>query len=301
MQPTELRGKTMDELRRELAGIEFRQRYGTIKDVPTDPFTYQHVVDELLSFDTLRKRADTWSQRDDEITAFVHGFEHRVLPTITPDQVERVRDASSHALGKLDKQRDTHRFIDFANPKWAITYLFHEIMERDGRVPSWDRFFDLMTTTYAPRWWRIVRRAAQRRRVGTAHADRAMRWRLATGWLGNLRTVYALSVLRHRHGIPLRYQLFAHAELRIDGWYGHKAFRSMMPSRFEDHKKSPQAIFAGTDFEIRDVVTQRQGEGVAWLPSLDALERAAAWFNESDEQPEQTSAPTQVSLFEVAS
>lgn len=282
---------TMEELARQERAL----RYGTVRHrASTDPMTYDAVAAELLEHPALRTRARNWQRRrEGAIADFVTGFEHRVLPTVTVADVELALERSTHALGQLEKTRDTDHFISRANPPWAMAYLFHDCMEHHtGRVPTWNDFFAYVTTEAAAKWWLPVKATARARRIGVNQTNRAMRWRLATAWQSAIRTTYALAALRHRHGIEVRYHLFAHVELKIDGWHEGRAVRLVMPSEWEDRKTSAHTIFAGTGIEIFDMGVSRQGRGSVWLPTDETLGRAAGFLTARP-----TAAAEQQSLF----
>lgn len=277
--------KTMEELRRELTTAEFRHRYGMREEpgpirAAGEGFRFGDVERDLLGPHGIGHLAGQWQQRrkDQAVVPFVTGFAHRVLPELRPVHVDLALERSTHALGALEKERDTIGFINAANPPWAMAYLFHDCLERHGAVPTWDAFFAYVTGPAADKWWRPVKAAASRRRVGINRAERAMRWRLATAWQSAMRTTLAIATLRHEHEVPVRYHLFAHVELKIDAWHGDRAVRLVMPSVYEDRKTEPAEVFAGSGVEIHDIQVSRQRRGEVWLASPAELQRAAAFL-----------------------
>lgn len=248
-----------------------------------DPFTYADANAALVTPAGIETRVTTWQQRrGTSLSRWVLGFTHTTLPEVTPEDVRSVLSRSSHALGYLTKEHDTERLIADANPPWALMYLFHDCMERQGRVPTWGEFYSFVTGPAERRWWAVVREASKRRKLDQLHAIRAATWRLATAWQSAIRTVYALAVLRHEHDVDARYHLFAHVELRVDGWHGDRAYRLVMPSEYERKKTDPRTILGGA-VTVEDVEVVGYGRGVVYLPSDTALARLARWLGEGQD------------------
>lgn len=239
-------------------------------------YTFGGAMDTLIRPAGLQRGVTDWKRRrrDPAIIDFVTGFDHRVLPDLRPDDVREVLDRSTHALGQLRKERDTNGFIANANPPWAMTYLFHACMERHlYRVPTWGEFYAFVTGPAAGHWWEPVHRSAVARGIDSLQSYRAALWRLGTAWQSAIRTVYTIATLRHEQGLDVRYHLYAHVELRIDGWVvddrgtATHAFRIVMPNEFESRKTDPRLFFGGTGIDVHDLTVARQGHGQVWMPA----------------------------------
>lgn len=244
-------------------------------------FTFDQARRELIAPSGLDPHVRRWaSKRSRELARWVLSFEHQTLPEITTADVREVLAKSSHALGNMDKTLDTDRYINDANPPWAMSYLFHACIEQStGHVPTWGEFFAFVTGPAERYWWAPVREASRRRRIDSLHAYKAATWRMATAWQSAIRTVYTLAALRHRHGLDARYHLFTHVELRIDGWLRRgsgdlHAWRLVMPSRYEARKRDPRELFGGA-VTIHDLTVTGYGRGHVYLPTETALDTLA--------------------------
>lgn len=243
-----------------------------------DTFTFSQAMEELIEPAGLGDLVVAWKRkrRDSRLVAFVTGFEHKLLPRLRPSDVDHVLEHSTHALGWLTKERDTDGFIARANPPWAMAYLFHACMEYHlGRIPTWGEYFAYVTGPAAKFWWEPVRRSARRRGLESLQSYRAATWRLGTAWQSAIRTVATIAALRHLYGVPVRYHLFTHVELRIDGWSGNQAFRLVMPSEYEASKTDPRLIFAERGVQIHDLVVTRQQRGRVWMPPERSVKELA--------------------------
>lgn len=141
--------------------------------------------------------------------------------------------------------------------------------------------------------WLFVDCNAWRRGIDLTLAHRAACWRLGTAWQSAIRTVYVIAALRHEHDLDVRYHLYPHVELRVDGWsvpesgIAEHAFRILMPNEYEANKVDPRLIFGGSGIELHDlVVSPRQQRGRVWLPKAREITGLAGALRESRSSPQ---------------
>lgn len=129
-----------------------------------------------------------------------------------------------HALGSLRKDEVEMASVEnWSTPPWAFSYIFHDAMERLGRVPTWpdvlaflrgparDRLLDPFAADFA-----LAGMDAVSRELHCA----ALRWRVGKAYYSFLREVDLFVRLRREHGLPVRYHLLADAQFKVDLWCG---------------------------------------------------------------------------------
>ena len=79
-----------------------------------------------------RARAESQPAYKD-VVAFVEGFTHQYLFTITEDQLEAAKRRSQHALGQLRKEEAEDRRIEDFDTPFALHHLFHMYLDRGAR------------------------------------------------------------------------------------------------------------------------------------------------------------------------
>lgn len=216
------------------------------RDEPTDHAGVETGVgmNELLSDlvepggHKARRSLDQWMARRnrgpsfEDVHAFVIDHSHSVLHGMSVSDVEsatiwptrRGETDPRHALGDLRKGVDCMAEVDnWPTPPWAFNYVFHDLMERMGRMPTW------------PDVEAHLRGAARNRILEPFALDfgftslsaadrvrycRALRWRLATAYYSFSREVDLIVRLRRLHDLPVRYHILADAQFKIDLWCG---------------------------------------------------------------------------------
>lgn len=246
------------------------------------PFvSYGDVKRDLVDPAGLGDRVRRWRDRyDRDMTEFVLRFQHRALLEIDPMDVKDAIGASSHALGNVTSA-ENHAAIRDINPPWAMEYLFHELLEAEGRVPTWDAFRAHLVGPRASSWYDIILSAGRGAGLTDHETHRAMQWRSGNAWNALIRQTYLLASLRH-NGIPVKYHMLAHVLLRVDGWLGDRLIYLWMPNIHELHKQDPRRIFGDRGFRFMDGTIERQGYGRVWLPSGEYIDRLADFMAEGD-------------------
>jgi len=164
------------------------------------------------------------------IHRLVHGLPHERLDLLGWEEVRAAVSwpaadvGERHALGAV-RGVGEHRWVEDFDTPWTFAYQLHGLMESLGRVPWWPDYRDWLRgpgrgTYLGPAT------AAFRAREPRADADRrrsfadALRWRVGCGYYSFLRELHLYTSLRVRHGLPMRYHVFADAQLRVDMWCG---------------------------------------------------------------------------------
>lgn len=171
----------------------------------------------------VKAKVQHWEQnRDEAVVAFVQGFTHEHLYQLTLAQVKEVCQTTQHALGNIKKIESLCEVEDFTCP-FAMHHLFHDCLERLGRLPKWEEFWAWMHEPYASTRFIVPIRksfewdSADARRK--AQLDRAFQWRVGKFYYSALREVHTITYLREKHGLPLKYHLLADVLLRTDFWH----------------------------------------------------------------------------------
>jgi hypothetical protein len=156
-------------------------------------------------------------------------FRHETLFTLKPDEITaHVRRLASlrgeHALGTL-KGRDQTSLIKNVTPTAPIMLSFHTVLELYRRPFLWTEFwnFHLENEDYFLRHALdaigISARAKDVDFEGSLHL-RTIRYRLGMGFYTGWKEAFVLSVLRHVHGLDVRYHFFLDLEWKADLYAG---------------------------------------------------------------------------------
>lgn len=157
------------------------------------------------------------------------GFRHETLFAIKPDEiVTHVRRLASmtgeHALGTL-KGKEQTSLIKNVTPTAPIMLSFHTVLELYQRPFLWSEFwsFHLENEDY------FLRHALNTIGISTKARDvdfessldlRTIRYRLGMGFYTGWKEAFVLSVLRHIHGLDVRYHFFLDLEWKADLYAG---------------------------------------------------------------------------------
>jgi hypothetical protein len=247
---------------------------------------FEDVVNDLIvpSGDAAKDHLDQWmakkAEKHPEVLHFVKGFRHKRLFDITYSAFQRVVSETQHALGDLTKD-DERSYIEDAYIPFALQYLFHEFIERTGRIPTWEEFFNWIERECCHRWliplWDLLftGRNAIKESINAWGDDalKATRWRLAKFYYACLRELDLLLWLRNK-GIDAKYHILADVVFGVDAWVDrllvqvyvkNAKYKSSVDG--EGRKVDPSAYFSPYigSFDIHHVEIPHQGEGIIWL------------------------------------
>jgi hypothetical protein len=189
-----------------------------------------------------RRSLDAWLCRrangpsHKRVHEFVTNHRHTVLGGLTVADVElatvwRSPDNQGalpdprHALGVMKASTDNIVAIDdWKAPPWAFTFIFHDLMERLGRVPTWPDVEDFVrhdgkANLLEPfaHWCKLSEMDhSDKRRWCTG-----LRWRLGVAYYSFVREVDTIVRLRRTHDMPIRYHVLADTQFKIDFWCGN--------------------------------------------------------------------------------
>jgi hypothetical protein len=192
-----------------------------------DAVTAADVLDHFVATPSAAERFAWW--RDDDARAdvvpAVMAHESRVVVSATLAEVEQVCRSTGHALGDVRKS-DIRRayFIRDWTTAFAASHVFHFITERDGAIPTWQRFRQACAETpFREMLWDPAHRAVAecRRRDGVdfRSAHDAMRWRIGNFYYAFLKEQWTHAYLREC-GVPVLQHPLADALYGVDGWIG---------------------------------------------------------------------------------
>jgi hypothetical protein len=256
---------------------------------------FEDVVNDLVvpSGDAAKDHLDQWvmeKARDHpKVYRFVKGFCHKRLFDITYIAFRRVVSGTKHALGDLTKD-DERSFIEDAYIPFALQYLFHEFIERTGRIPTWEEFFNWIQRGCCDRWLIPMDDVLftgrdvfgrEIRQYGINAWDKealdATHWRLAKFYYACLRELDLLLWLRDQ-GINAKYHILADVVFGVDIWVDrllvqvyvkNDKYKSSVDG--EGRKVDPSAYFSPYigAFDIHSVEIPHQGKGIIWLSTSD--------------------------------
>lgn len=219
----------------------------------------------------------------DQVVSFVEGFTHRFLFQITEANLDDVRSRSAHALGNLRREEAEDRRIEDFDTPFALQHLFHGFLEQNRAVPTWQEWWSWLTEGAGkPLYVREVQRHfdwATLNDSDLGHLRQALQWRMGKFYYSAFRELELFTLLRTKHGLPVKYHVLADVLLRADLWT-HKVIVSVFfeNTRYRKgavgRKHRPSEIF-GADFRYLDVTIRRQGFGSFWRPHLDDVAELA--------------------------
>lgn len=227
-----------------------------------------------------------WEQRPGygEVVAFVKGFSHTYIYSVTSTEIADVIKLSDHALGDVQSHEAIELIENFTTP-FAFQHLFHWYLEYHCKVPTWFEFRDWMVEGPAAPHWHLRLKEFLEREGGAftrQQWSRAAKWRLGKVYMSNLRELDLMTRLREA-GLTPQYHLLADVLLRVDFWhrnvlvcvyFSNPRYRSKAAGR----KVRALDFFPASDkhFTVLDVEIQRQGFGNVWLAKESEISKLVA-------------------------
>ena len=105
-------------------------------------------------------------------------------------------------------------------PLLSIQDIFHKYLEERG-IPTWQEFRahllekDMQNVFLKP-WWATL--VSELDAYDNDHIKDAITWRVGCMYYSAMRELHFISRMRERHGIQLKYHIFADVRLRTDFW-----------------------------------------------------------------------------------
>lgn len=219
---------------------------------------------------------DNWSATPSAkqlITSFVHKQFHQIplaeLDRIRQEHLEAPTDLK--ALGNVRKDEKIQEIEDL-HPDHPIALLFHDYLEKTGRVPSFDQFREYVTTgPLQEQCWAFFRSKLKLGIAGYSpeQVRRAIRWRFGNAYMSSFREMYMAVWLREKVGLWTHYHLFADIQMQTDLWINNRIFCLRVPSDYLGRK--PRAEDWARTFQIVAVDVAHQGFGSLWVPTDEQL------------------------------
>lgn len=214
----------------------------------------------------------------------VQNHETRVLYTLTPGDVERTFRENEHPLGDISR-RTVERIGKAKNwyPSYAFTHLLHFLLEKEGKLPTWQEFHRFFTAT--DEGWAMLGREAEGRLheliadgVRRAVAKDALTWRIGNAYYGLVRDIYTLVHLR-ASGVDARAHPLADALFRTDCWIGRhilsvRVGNSEFALGSRGRKKSPVSLLNDADppFTFSTIeLAPAEEYGTVHLPAIESI------------------------------
>ncbi|WP_147300899.1 hypothetical protein [Aestuariispira insulae] len=204
---------------------------------------------------------------------FVTGFRHEYLFAITPHDIQKVINDSEHALGDVKSKEQLAEIENYTCP-FALQHIFHDYLEKNQKIPTWQDFWLWMTedarslwlTPLAPTLHKLFRQYGCWDRI-----KRAVRWRLGKFYYSAIREVDLIAHL-HSNDVPVKYHLLADVLFRTDFWLDDVIISLYFKNRkYRDGQtgRKPKTFDLFEDaeppFELREYGVDRQGFGEFWL------------------------------------
>ncbi|MFD1147426.1 hypothetical protein [Saccharothrix hoggarensis] len=195
-----------------------------------------------------------------------HVMAHRAaaIHRVTVDEVEAAcRSAPPPGPTDVPEIRDWR-------PDFAFAHVAHHVVEVLGRLPCWPEFREFCEADERARamLWTPAREVIAE--VGAAGRE-ALRNRVVSDFLGFLRDVHVLAVLRG-HGLDVRVHPLADTVFKVDAWVE----RLILNPRGGPQRSEALLVHAMPPFFFSDLgITEFTRVGAALLPSRAQLDRAA--------------------------
>lgn len=206
-----------------------------------------------------------WYGKRKHVVEHVMAHESDAVYRVSVDEVEAAcRSAPGLASGSGSAEVRGWR------PDFAFTHVAHHVVEALGRLPGWDEFKQFCEADEKARamLWTPAREVIAE--VG-AEGRAALRNRVVSDFLGFLRDVWVLAVLRG-HGLDVRVHPLADTVFKVDAWVE----RLIINPRGGAQRSEDLLVHAMPPFFFADLgVTEYTQVGAAVLPSRAQLDRAA--------------------------
>jgi hypothetical protein len=250
---------------------------------------YQDAVSHFAGRSTAaRSRLASWraDPHKRDVVAFVESAVTRVPYRLSPADVERICQSTTHALGNVTRRdaESVQEIVDW-HPAFAFEHALHHTTESLGEVPTYQAFREFCRLNALAREMLLVPAKAQVRVAEQAgHAPEiaraAMRWRIGNAYLSYLREQYVIAVLREQ-GWDVRCHVLADVLFRVDCWVDdvcvgiyvrNMKFRAGRAGR----KPLANAVLDQGPFRFVDLeLSPRREFGTVHLPDRGAITRAA--------------------------
>lgn len=151
-------------------------------------------------------------------------FRHEYLYEISIRDIMSAVSKSDHSLGELKKSCEKYKKVEDWSPNVPFVYLFHVMLERFRKIPTWQdawAFFEGELANYC--WTPFCEhyhmdpaiRIEGVRKEDPLLID-AFQWRMGAAYYSFIREIHYIASIRQNHGIDLKYHFALDAEWRID-------------------------------------------------------------------------------------
>lgn len=177
-------------------------------------------VEKVIS-DWNRRRASSLKDRWPLIHSGMKSFVHRRLYTVTRLEIDEVLRNTDKPFGGTDGRDREFGFLRDATTPSPINLILHSLMERLGRLPTWQDFeaylrqYPLVLLTYIADFTGVP----LERFFGNwldFDIGRALRFRLATAYNSFIRELHFRASMAERHRVFLCHHFLLDAEFKID-------------------------------------------------------------------------------------
>ncbi|WP_447006044.1 hypothetical protein ACRAKI_05990 [Saccharothrix isguenensis] len=207
-----------------------------------------------------------WYGKRKHVVEHVMAHESDAVYRVSADEVEAACRSAPVPGPGVAEVPEVRRW----RPDFAFTHVAHHVVEALGRLPRWPEFKQFCEADEKARamLWTPAREVIAE--VG-AEGRAALRNRVVSDFLGFLRDVWVLAVLRG-HGLDVRVHPLADTVFKVDAWVE----RLIVNPRGGPQRSEDLLVHAVPPFFFADLrVTEFTRVGAAVLPSRAQLDRAA--------------------------
>jgi hypothetical protein len=184
-------------------------------------------VDRVLA-DWERRRRKKYPKEWEAVRRAFEASRQTVLYLLNLKHVDQAIRTTEHALGDVvarEAAGHEYKFAKNASPGYPVIMLFHDLMEKIGRVPLWqdvERYLFERQELCLAYYYRAGRvdPPVSIEDLWVGGKKRAIRYRIACLYYSFLRDVHAIVALRERHGLDVRYHPLLDAEWKADALFG---------------------------------------------------------------------------------
>jgi hypothetical protein len=215
-----------------------------------------------------------------------------VLYRLMLKHVDLAIETTDHALGDVlasEAARHEYKFAKNTSPAYPVIMLFHDLMEKIGRIPLWQDVENYLferqdlCLAYYYRAGRVDPPASVEE-LWVGGKKRAIRYRIACLYYSFLRDVRTIVFLREIHKLDVRYHALLDAEWKADAVCGlvrielyviNPEFKERDEDRAAGRKAHCEKLNPGLPV-VAEPMKKRKAWGKCWVYSEGSLAKLAS-------------------------
>lgn len=218
-----------------------------------------------------------WTTRRGSMTEVIRAgfktFKHEFLYEITVSHIMETVRRSEHSLGKLDikvlKKYPRYNKVADWSPNVPFVYLFHTMLERDQKIPTWQdawRKFDGELSEFC---WQPFCTSfhidpnlsiEDLRKLDPLLVD-SFQWRMGAAYYSFIREVHFLASMRQLHDLDIKYHFALDTEWKIDFLAGDVLIALYIENidyKTAKEGRKKKCIEMNPRYEILDLIIENQ-------------------------------------------